>query len=258
LQRSGTSKEAPMLTVMTMNVNLYEEKHGPWPKRRRVIEDAARDAFVDVLALQAVRRHKDVEGGIDQGAQLANALSFEQRCFRPAHRRTDGSEDGVAIVSRLPLEASVAKGLSTREGTLDPWPRVMVRVEVQAPTKSVFLVNAHLSWVPEQNEDNVTELIAFLHEQPSRTILVGDFNATPDAPAIGRLRDAGFVDAWRRLRPGEAGYTFESSLPDKRIDYVLVSSDLAPRLEDIRLAATGTFDGARGSDHLGVVVNLDL
>lgn len=247
-----------MLTVMTMNVNLYEEKHGSWPKRRRVIEDAARDAFVDVLALQAVRRHKDVEDGLDQGTQLANALSFEQRCFRPAHRRTDGSEDGVAILSRLPMEPSVAKGLSTRDGTLDPWPRVMVRAEVQAPSKSIYLVNAHLSWVPEQNDDNVTELIAFLQERPSRTILVGDFNAEPNAAGIGRLREAGYVDAWRRLRPGEAGYTFESSAPDKRIDYVFVSPDLAPRLEDIQLVADATFEGARGSDHLGIVVNLDL
>lgn len=247
-----------MLTVMTMNVNLYEEKHGPWPKRRRVIEDAARDTFADVLALQAVRRHKDVEGGLDQGTQLANALRFEERCFRPAYRREDGSEDGVAVLSRLPLEPSVAKGLSTRPGTLDPWPRVMVRVEVQAPTTSVLLVNAHLSWVPEQNEDNVTELLAFLHERPRATILVGDFNATPDAPGIARLREAGYVDAWRRLRPGEAGYTFESNAPSQRIDYVFVSADLAPRLEDIRLVGDTPYEGARGSDHLGVVVNLDL
>lgn len=247
-----------MLTLMTMNVNLYEEKHGPWPKRRRVITDAARDSFVDVLALQAVRRHKEVEGGLDQGAQLANALGFEERCFRPAHRRTDGSEDGVAFVSRLPLEPSVARGLSTRPGTLDPLPRVMARIEVQAPSKSVFLVNAHLSWVPEQNEDNVTELLAFLQERPSNTILVGDFNAEPDASGISRLREAGYVDAWRRLRPGEAGHTFESHAPAQRIDYVFVSPDLAPRLEDIAVVATGSFDGARASDHFGVVVNLDL
>lgn len=247
-----------MLTLMTMNVNLYEEKHGPWPKRRRVIEGAVRDCAADVVALQAVRRHKDAEGGRDQGTQLANALGFEHRCFRPAHRKEDGSDDGIAFLSRLPLGASVARGLSTRPGTLDPWPRVVARVEVQAPRRSVLVVNAHLSWVPEQNEDNVVELLAFLEERPGQTILVGDFNAAPDAPGIVRLREAGFVDAWQRLRPDEPGATFESHAPDQRIDYVLVSAELAPRLTAITLVGDGLFEGARGSDHLGIAVSLDL
>lgn len=247
-----------MLTVLTMNLQLYEEKHGPWPKRRRVIEEAAREVFADVLALQAVRRHKDVEGGLDQGTQLANALRFPERCFRPAHRKADGSEDGIAFLSRLPMGPSVARGLSTRPGTADPWPRVMARVEVQAPTRSVSVVNAHLSWVPEQNDDNVIELLAFLAERPQSTILVGDFNATPDAPGLVRLREAGFVDAWMRLRPNEPGFTFESHAPAMRIDYVFVSPDLAPRLEDIALVADAPREGTRGSDHLGLVVNLDL
>lgn len=247
-----------MLTVMTMNVNLYEEKHGPWPKRRQVIEGAARDAGADVIALQAVRRHKDVEGGLDQGRQLADALGFAHRCFRPAHRKEDGSEDGVALLSRLPMGASVARGLSTRPGTEDPWPRVMVRADVQAARGSVSVVNAHLSWVPEQNEDNVVELLAFLQERPGPTVLVGDFNAAPESPSLARLREAGFVDAWRRVRPAEKGYTFEAHAPDQRIDYVLVSPELAARLEDIRLVGDIPFQGARGADHLGLAVRLEL
>ncbi len=247
-----------MLTVMTMNLNLYEEKHGPWPKRRRVIEDAARSMFVDVLAMQAVRRHEDVERGLDQGTQLATALSLEERLFRPAYRREDGSEDGVAIASRLPLGGYEVRELSVREGTLDPFPRAMLRTEVSAPSRSVHVVNAYLSWVPEQNEDNVVELLAFLQEVNGPSILVGDFNATPETPSLRRIRDAGYVDAWRRLRPADSGWTFESNAPDKRIDYVFVTPDLAPRLEDIQLVAADPWDGARASDHFGLVVNLDV
>lgn len=245
-----------MLNLMTMNVNLYEEKHGPWPRRRRVIEEAARAADVDLLALQAVRRHKDVEGGLDQGTQLADSLGLEHRLFRPAYRRDDGSEDGVALLSKRPLVGFEARELSTREGTEDPWPRVVLRTQVSASI-TISVVNAHLSWVPEQNEDNAVELVAFLEEHEGPTLVVGDFNATPDAPSLRRLRDAGYLDVWRRLRPGDSGFTFESHAPDKRIDYVLVTVDLASRLEQIHVVAGGE-DGSRGSDHLGLVVTLDV
>lgn len=247
-----------MLTVMTMNVNLYEEKHGPWPKRRRIIQDAAHAAKVDVLALQAVRRHKDVESGLDQASQLAEALSLEHRLFRPALRRDDGSEDGVAFASRVPLGGFEARELSTREGTKDPWPRVMLRTEVRAETMRLSLVNAHLSWVPEQNEDNVVELIAFLQEKRGPTVLVGDFNATPDAPALRRLRDAGYLDVWRRLHPHEPGFTFEADAPNQRIDYVFVTPELAPKLSSIEVVAKESSGNVRGSDHLGVVVTLEV
>jgi endonuclease/exonuclease/phosphatase family metal-dependent hydrolase len=87
-------------------------------------------------------------------------------------------------------------------------------------------------------------------------VLMGDFNAMPDAPVLEQFRQAGWVDAWTTLRAGDPGHTFESNAPDKRIDYVWVSSDLAPRLHAIDIVSAPPGSDVRLSDHHGICVTL--
>ncbi|NPA43735.1 MAG: exodeoxyribonuclease III [Chlorobi bacterium] len=95
-----------------------------------------------------------------------------------------------------------------------------------------------------------------------KVVLVGDFNITFDdadvfdpvllADTIGTmpeereklkaLLDLGFVDAWRRLRPGEVQYTWWDYKGARiwknegmRIDFVLVSRALLPHLEAVEV-----------------------
>jgi endonuclease/exonuclease/phosphatase family metal-dependent hydrolase len=258
-RRTEKREEAAMLKLMTLNLNLYDEKHGAWPRRRRLIFQGVRDAAIDLLAMQAVRRHRSVERGLDQGAQLAGDLEgFSHRVFRPAAQKPDGSEDGLGILSKLRLGDVTQLPLSFVPDSQDPSERTVIRTTVGTEVGDIGIINAHLSWVPAQHERNVQELLAFIEDNPGPQVLLGDFNAAPDAPGMRQLKERGLVDAWAHLRPQEPGPTFESHRPERRLDYVWVTRDLVNRLEDVERVCQEGEGGVRASDHYGVAVTMRL
>ncbi|HWD78684.1 MAG TPA: endonuclease/exonuclease/phosphatase family protein, partial [Kribbella sp.] len=78
--------------------------------------------------------------------------------------------------------------------------------------------------------------------------LVGDLNATPEAPEIKTLT-AVLDDTWTEVGDGP-GYTIEAGNPTKRIDFQLHSAGLRP----VRAAVPVT----PASDHLPVVASFVL
>jgi endonuclease/exonuclease/phosphatase (EEP) superfamily protein YafD len=88
-------------------------------------------------------------------------------------------------------------------------------------------------------------------------LLVGDLNTVPESDLMRRLAANGWTDVWAYLRPQDTGYTFESNVPDKRIDYVWARQELLSSLRAIDVVREQpNADGARLSDHLGLVVTL--
>jgi endonuclease/exonuclease/phosphatase (EEP) superfamily protein YafD len=88
-------------------------------------------------------------------------------------------------------------------------------------------------------------------------LLVGDLNTVSESDLMRRLAADGWTDVWAYLRPQDAGYTFESNAPDKRIDYVWARQELLSSLREIDVVKEKpNADGARLSDHLGLVVTL--
>ena len=75
-----------------------------------------------------------------------------------------------------------------------------------------------------------------------------------------QLLDAGFVDTWRSLHPGEAKYSWWSYRMNARernvgwrIDYFLVSENLRDKIQD-----TDILNDIFGSDHCPVSLNLSM
>ena len=78
--------------------------------------------------------------------------------------------------------------------------------------------------------------------------------------AFSRLLDAGFIDTWRSLHPGEAKYSWWSYRMAARernvgwrIDYFLVSKALAPAIADADI-----LNDIFGSDHCPVTLTLNI
>jgi endonuclease/exonuclease/phosphatase family metal-dependent hydrolase len=84
--------------------------------------------------------------------------------------------------------------------------------------------------------------------QPA-TVLMGDLNAEPGSAEIARLRAAGLTDAFTAAGGGPADeLTWPADRPDRRIDYIWLSPDLA---------ATGfAATTSTASDHRGVAVTV--
>jgi endonuclease/exonuclease/phosphatase family metal-dependent hydrolase len=106
-------------------------------------------------------------------------------------------------------------------------------------------------------------------------VVTGDLNAEPCSDELrllgGLLTDPAvpgmvLLDSWRYADPGDPGFTWDlrngyqadSTIPDSRIDYVLVGLPRQGRgrVESVRLAGNAPVDGVWPSDHFAVVADL--
>jgi endonuclease/exonuclease/phosphatase (EEP) superfamily protein YafD len=79
-------------------------------------------------------------------------------------------------------------------------------------------------------------------------IVAGDFNATPDSPAIATMR--GFLrDVWTAVGHGP-GHTIPVRQPNRRIDYIWISPHFVPA--QMKVLAS------EASDHLPISALLML
>lgn len=244
-----------MTTILTMNIQGYAEKHGAWSDRRRLIEGAIAQAQPEIVALQAVSLNLE-QAPTDQARQLADNLPGYEAVFVPAQTHPDGRQDGLAFLTRGPLPEVRPFELSLRPGLEDTSRRVLLHGRFELPGGPLEVFNAHFSWVPEQQEDNVQEALSVLEGTAgTAAVLVGDFNMQPDNLSLGRLREAEWVDAWTLLRSGEPGFTFvESREPSIRIDYVWTRGVRAQEIGVVLAEGEGEL---RASDHAGLLARLE-
>ncbi|HEX7021360.1 MAG TPA: endonuclease/exonuclease/phosphatase family protein, partial [Trueperaceae bacterium] len=247
-----------MLTVMTLNINQDFDGYGPWQARRQLIGTTITKAAPDIVLLQAVCR--DPAAGVmpDQATQLAELAGIPHVVFRPAQLRDNGREEGQAILSRHAPATVSTYELGRRAASDDPNQRMLLHAALELPQGPLHLFNAYFSWVEEQALDNVRDALPFMNDYGGPAILAGDMNMTPDSRAMNLLAREGWTDAWHELHPDEPGLTFESGQPSKRIDYVWLAGEPAPKVMDIRIIAEDCGpDGARPSDHYGLVATVE-
>ena len=119
-----------------------------------------------------------------------------------------------------------------------------------------------------------TQVFALAQELAPNVIIAGDWNVsrtaldthprlrTEEPHALARaelnaqLAASGFVEIWRHLHPDERGYTWfnprSRALDAARVDYIVVSPDLVPRVR-----AASILPRHRWSDHAPLVLDLD-
>ncbi len=202
------------------------------------------------------RRSEDV----DQALLLSRALDM-QLAWGPAidERRPDGAQKqfGNALLSRLPILISDVHRLP---GGGEP--RSALRTMIELDGGALWVTATHLTnRSPEERAAQVAAL-AGLHTEPMDTgVLVGDFNARPDAPELSALAPR-FSDAWEtaRERDDQAGWRFwqrdeglthPAAAPHRRIDQVWVSAG-------VEVASARVLDAGGASDHLPLMVDLEV
>jgi endonuclease/exonuclease/phosphatase family metal-dependent hydrolase len=249
-----------MLKVLTLNLNYYVEKHGPWTTRQELIAAHIEAEQPDILAFQAVRSDPKIAGGDDQASQIASRFPYYPYVkFQPAIRYSDGSAEGSAFLSKYPFSEFDCLELTRLAGTDDPTHRVVLHARFDLPRAPFHLFNAHFSWIEEQAQANLEETLPFLESFQGQRMLVGDLNTAPGSHVIKQFEEAGWTDAWAALHPDEDGYTFESDNLSTRIDYVWVDKSLVNELNAVRKIADTVDDrGARPSDHVGLLVDLSI
>ncbi|MDH3646865.1 MAG: endonuclease/exonuclease/phosphatase family protein [Gammaproteobacteria bacterium] len=184
------------------------------------------------------------------------------------------------VVISNPLTRTYDNFVSVNLSGLDiQFKRGLLAVDAQVSGRTYRFVNTHL----ETGGDfggavqalQAPELIDALADEYLPVILLGDFNASPDAApelAYAQLIDAGFVDTWLQFAPADPGFTcchietLNNPLPElsSRIDIVFVRNAATPAAIVIHSEVVGdeigdqTPGGLWPSDHAGVFATLNI
>jgi endonuclease/exonuclease/phosphatase family metal-dependent hydrolase len=248
--RSDSAAEP--LQVLTFNIHAGRGADNVLDLER--VARLIRSSGADVVGLQEVDRHYSARSNwVDQGAELARRLdmhlafgaTIDEEPPAPGRPRV---QFGNAILSRYPITSSSLTLLPVTPGQE---PRGLLKAVVDVPGVDLEVFNTHLGDVSAT--DRVQQATRIQQEigTPERpTILVGDMNAAPGAPEITILQ--GFLtDTWAVAGEGP-GYTFESTNPAARVDYVF-TSDAVPPVQG-RVVSTDPV----ASDHLPVAVHVPI
>jgi exodeoxyribonuclease-3 len=226
----------------------------------------------DVLLLQELK-------SAEFPAELFQELGYTSAAV------TQKSYNGVAILSRSPIEV-VSSALAGDEA--DSHARFLEAVIHDIRVANIYLPNGNptgsdkfsykLAWM-----DRLQRQMQIWAESEKPTLVGGDFNVIPEDIDCHKpsswMRDAlfqpepraryraylgtGYIDAFRYLHPGEGGYFtywdyFRNAFEYNRgirIDHLLLSPKLAPRLESCEIDK-GPRALEKPSDHTPILVQL--
>jgi len=264
-----------MTTLRIATLNVWGT-NGPWPQRLALIRRELARLRPDVVGLQEVQRHD----GYCQAREITEGLGYEI-AYAPACER-DGRIQGNAVLSRLPIREQCC--FSLPDGGHEPRALLYTLIETAYGELPCFVT--HLNWQQdhgairlEQVRFTVARVAEFAWpELPP--VIMGDFNADPDADEVRFLRGLAvvddvsvyFADAWAYGGDGSAGATFDRANdyarqarePSRRIDYIFTGGDDLLRGEPLRTELAFTepevLDGVRvwPSDHFGLVSDIVL
>jgi len=214
----------------------------------------------DIVGLEEVDVHwADRSGFVDQASRLGESLGMAVR-FAPIYElpgtgdTAPKREFGVAVLSRFPIvawENDTLTRLSTQAE--NPVPMRMpgllaATVDVHGTAVRVFVTHLDYRKDPSVRRTQVAEMLTRIGGVDSPTLLLGDMNASPEAPELQPLF-ARMHDGW--LTAAGPGFTYPADTPSERIDYVLMSPNAKVDSAFVPVVPAA-------SDHRPVVVDLSF
>jgi endonuclease/exonuclease/phosphatase family metal-dependent hydrolase len=260
-----------MRTLRVVTLNIWNQS-GPWPQRLSAIRAGLTELRPDIVGLQEVLRPNGSESP-DQARLIAEGLGY-QIAYGAAFD-SGGIEFGNAVLSQFPIlraEVFPLPKVDTNES------RSVLFAELDAPVGPIPFFVTHLNWRFHEGYVREAQVIAIAERVKKLApiagfppIVVGDFNAAPDADEIrfmkglctlGKGKSVYFADTFGLVGRGD-GTTFSrhnpyaSDLrePNRRIDYIFVRGpDARGRGEplDAHVCFDRASDGVFPSDHFGV------
>jgi endonuclease/exonuclease/phosphatase family metal-dependent hydrolase len=236
-----------------------------WRYRREAALALIKQADPDVLALQ--------EDSEEQLANLKEALkeTHSAHCD-PSFYDADKSYDAIFVRNTLAVADSGAfwiAGDGKRQAKIDGSICYRHATYVRLADADLLVVNVHL----DHNDDRAAKrreievfiglLSGLAGMPPARTIVMGDFNSTPDTEPPRILESYGLRDAARLKNDARPTSIHWKKQPaSERIDYIWLSDDLTGKLAayDVLEGRYSRRDGSAGhaSDHSAVFAQVDL
>lgn len=191
-----------MVKVVTINI-LYEMDR--WKERRELLVAGLKAQQADLIGLQEVKLPEDTS------AWLAQQLNIPHIYLVP-YQKLDPQKNpkyGAAILSRYPFVQQTKLDLQSQG-------RFAQYVQVEIEGQPLVFCNGHYYWSvgssPERDKQ-IKLLLGWLGELPPEmpVVAVGDFNGTPDDPAIHLMREQ-FTSTYAAHHGHEPDYTAPTPL----------------------------------------------
>jgi endonuclease/exonuclease/phosphatase family metal-dependent hydrolase len=212
--------------LAVVSANLWHD----WPRQRRwrlrleTLAQLVEKEGADVVLLQEVTRTPDARAD----EWLADRLGMDCLYARAnGHAASIGFEEGVAVLSRYPLDSPQLHQFRSR---VNPFVRrVALGAMIATPHGPVGAVSLHLSVWPSHNARQVAALPGWVGRLtgPHPAVVGGDFNAPEHRPGWGPAR-ANWVDTFRHVFPHADGATHALRWPwgrvwrHQRLDYIFL------------------------------------
>lgn len=204
----------------------------------------------DVVALQEADGPSAWSGGFDHVSVLARDGGlghFYRGDHNPFGVGAYELSSGTALVSRLPMAGPESRAFAAN--WRDTKGFVAATVRLPESGREVDVVSVHLDFLnPAERRRQIQDLSAALGERSRPLIVLGDLNCEADAGEVFRLFEEHL--GVRPYRPEVEEPTFPSTLPIRRLDWILAS-------EELEFVGYRTLE-VRLSDHLGVVAEIRL
>lgn len=225
--------------VRVMTYNLHNGFSNMGDLEMEALAQTIEDQAPDIVVLQEVSRGWLISGRLDMITWLSERLNMNY-VFGPTADPLWGS----AILSRYPVVEFSNHDLPPRNLYLL---RGFISAEIDiGGNEYLNLIATHFHHVVEDSNTRIPQAhsIVDFWNGTSRTVLLGDLNADPDTPEMKIIEEAGLLDTMGG-KESSSIFTFHSTDPNRRIDYIWISPDL------IALNTYVPFSNA--SDHLPVV-----
>jgi len=224
-----------------------------WDARLPIVADGIAAVDPDFVGLQEVCQGQGRDNLTELAAALGSRTGRSYQTLRAITHLSWNNQymEGIAVVTPHTIAENQVVALPP-----GLFPRKLILARIVSPQGPVVFATTHLdnlSARAAEAQTVATALTAFTAPTEA-ALLAGDFNETPSGgPVHTTLESAELIDLWPALRPGEPGYSFASSGPTARIDYLWLlpnSAGFAPA--DIALILSQPLGGVYGSDHLGL------
>lgn len=224
--------------VRVMTYNLHNGINPQGQLDLEAIAQAIEAQNPDVIGLQEVSRGWVINGSTDMLHWLTQRLDMPY-----VWSSTEGETWGIAILSRYPLTNAANFTLPPDDLLLH---RGVLSADVAVGTDNpLYIMNTHYHHITEDSDIRVQQSEALLELWAERgyTILMGDLNASPDAPEMQLIQEAGFIEGVSEagITPG---YTYSSIDPYTQLDYIWYTGDID--VSELNISE------AQASDHLGI------
>ena len=184
----------------------------------------------DIVGLNETYGENSKFGALPQAEYIAKELGFYWY-FAEAIYLPWGGKYGNSVLSRFPLKNQRTVVIpDPEERKYDGYyeTRCVLCCTAETEAGDIDIAVTHFGLNPDEHENAVGTIVPLIREK--RFVLMGDFNVRPKNPVLAPIRER-LTDTAAFL--GENRLSFPADKPDRKIDYLFVSQDIATLHADI-------------------------